>query len=201
MVCIQPGIPGVEFAAGSHVCSLYSGGRERIEVLRLFLLEGLSRGDRCLVGLGQQHAATVLGSLDLQAHSGRCMRSGQLELLPEGPEGESATSIPHWEVLLGALASNQYPFTRVGVEPTRSESHRGSRDGSVDLLRYESTVSALTATRSVGFLCMYDIETADGGQIIQLMKAHRHVLVGGVIVANPYSPGGEGAIMTPSCAM
>jgi hypothetical protein len=200
MVCVQPSIPGVEFTAGSHVCSLYSGGHGRNEVLRPFLLEGLLRGERCLVGLGERDAATMLGSLKLQVHSGHCVRSGQLEGLPEGPE-DSATSVPHWEALLGALAGNRYPFTRVGVEPTWWESHRGSGSGSVDLLQYESTVSELTATRPVGFLCMYDIDSTDGGEAIQLTKTHVHVLLGSAIVENPYSSGGCGTITTPSCAM
>jgi hypothetical protein len=190
MALVLPGIPGVEITAGSHVCALLSGSQERAGVLRPFLREGLSRGDKCVVGIDQQDAVEIVSSLGPEVDGETCVESGQLEVLAErSPELEPVTQsiaelIAFWEArILGEQDTDRYPFTRLGLEPSWRDAQL---DSSVDLWAFESALSALTADKSVGFLCMYDMEAADGGLVIQLMKSHRHLLLGGIVVDNPY---------------
>ncbi|WP_214364630.1 MEDS domain-containing protein [Pseudonocardia sp. H11422] len=189
MVPVLPGIPGVEIKSGDHICALYTDSSERDGAMMPFLREGLSRGDRCMVGLDDRDAAGIVGSLGPDVDGEACIASGQLEVLGAAdrdflPDTLSFDRlIAFWEGIITDAIPGSYEFTRIASESAWWNSHLG---GFTDLLCYEAALTAFVARQAVAFLCMYDLEARNGGLIIQLVRTHPRFLMSGMLFDNPY---------------
>ncbi|NMH95698.1 hypothetical protein HF519_30050, partial [Pseudonocardia bannensis] len=56
-----------DIAVGDHVCAMYSGPAERNAILRPFLDTGLGAGHKCLIGLQEPDAPSVIRTLGMHA--------------------------------------------------------------------------------------------------------------------------------------
>jgi MEDS: MEthanogen/methylotroph, DcmR Sensory domain len=187
---VELGIPGVQLAPGDHVCAFYRGLSERDEVLIPFLREGLRAGDKCICVVDATEPDTVLASLTGEIDLRSPLGSHQIDVLSSRQtylrDGGfcTQTMLEFWEQSVGgALRDPGFSFARAVGEMTWA-----LRDmpGVAELVGYESELNRFLPQYPQVILCLYDLERFNGGMVVDIMKTHPKVLVGGAVVENPY---------------
>jgi len=187
---VELGIPGVQLAPGDHVCAFYRGLSERDEVLIPYLREGLRAGDKCICVVDATEPDTVLASLTGEIDLRSPLGSHQIDVLSSRQtylrDGAfcTQTMLEFWDQSVGgALRDPGFSFARAVGEMTWA-----LRDmpGVAELVGYESELNRFLPQYPQVILCLYDLERFNGGMLVDIMKTHPKVLVGGAVVENPY---------------
>jgi hypothetical protein len=187
---VELGIPGVQLAPGDHVCAFYRGLSERDEVLIPYLREGLRAGDKCICVVDATEPDAVLASLTGDIDLRSPLGSHQIDVLSSRQtylrDGAfcTQTMLEFWdESVGGALRDPGFSFARAVGEMTWA-----LRDmpGVAELVGYESELNRFLPQYPQVILCLYDLERFNGGLVVDIMKTHPKVLVGGAVVENPY---------------
>ena len=92
--------------------------------------------------------------------------------------------IDFWDQSVGAaLRDPRFTFARAVGEMTWA-----LRDipGAAELVSYESELNRFLPQYPQVILCLYDLERFSGEMVVDIMKTHPKVLVGGAVVENPY---------------
>ena len=130
--------------------------------------------------------ATLTGDTDLRTPLG----SHQIEVLSSrqtymrGGAFCKRTMIDFWDQSVGAaLRDPRFTFARAVGEMTWA-----LRDipGAAELVSYESELNRFLPQYPQVILCLYDLERFSGEMVVDIMKTHPKVLVGGAVVENPY---------------
>jgi hypothetical protein len=180
------GLTGVDFQAGDHVCCFYRGAVERDEVLLPYLQAGLEAGDKCTCVVDGAEPDVVVASLDraiaVRSHQLDVKRSSDTYLL----DGHFSTKrmIDFWDTAVAeALGDGDFRFARSVGEMTWS-----LRDlpGVEELAGYESELNRFMPRYPQVILCLYDVEQFGGRIVIDMLKTHPRVLLGGMVLENPF---------------
>lgn len=187
---VELGIPGLQLAPGDHVCAFYRGLSERDDVLIPYLREGLRAGDKCICVVDATEPDAVLANLTGDDDLRPPLASHQLEVLSSRQtylrDGafSTRTMIDFWDRSVGtALRDPGFTFARAVGEMTWA-----LRDlpGVAELVTYESELNRFLPQYPQVILCLYDLERFSGELVVDILKTHPKVLVGGAVVENPY---------------
>ncbi|HEY2702735.1 MAG TPA: MEDS domain-containing protein [Candidatus Dormibacteraeota bacterium] len=184
------GIPGLNLAPGDHVCALYMGAAERDAILFPFLQAGLRSGHTCICMIDDRTEVVRAGLCD-GADVDACIASGQLEIhtSPAAHQGVVAgrftpeDMIHFLEDWVGRAMHGDVQFARVVGEMTW-----GLRDltGLDELWRFESEFNRYVLRYPQWGLCLYDLERFGGGILVDVLKTHPKILLGGMVLHNPH---------------
>jgi hypothetical protein len=188
----------VDFAVGSitlnpgdHVCALYSGSAGRDEVLVRYLLEGIREGDRCMCFLEDADRRGIVEQLRSLLGERAPMTSEQVTLLDFDQTylRNGGFSQGGWfeflDQRLGATGDERgIPVTRAAGEMTWSL--RTTPGGVEALCSYEAKLNHFASRRLQIVLCLYDVQRCGGEVLIDVLRAHRKVISGNMIVDNPF---------------
>ncbi len=176
----------VGFALGDHVCGFYYGEEERDSLLLPFLREGLARGEKCIAVVDSMATDEVVTRLEAAPQSA----SGQLELYDsDGTYLRTGTfdaelMISFWEERARALnAENEYPSARLLGEMSWLERVPPARES---VVRYESWADGFVARYPQAVLCLYDLRKLGSGVLMDLLRTHPKLLLGGLVLENPH---------------
>jgi len=185
---VDLGVSGVEVRTGDHVCAFYRGA-ERDQVLIPFLQAGLRDGDKCICVVDGAQPQLLLDSLDDPLVDQRLERH-QLELLASeevylaGGEFVLARMVQFWDDnVSSALEDGAYRFVRSVGEMTWALRDMPGVD---QLVAYESDLNRFLPRYPQVILCLYDIERFSGELVLDMLKTHPKVLLGGMVLDNPY---------------
>jgi hypothetical protein len=184
------GIPGLTMAPGDHVCALYMGVAERDAILFPFLKAGLRSGDKCICMIDDDTEAVRTG-ISNGADIDACIESGQLEIhtSPATHQGIVAgrftteDMIEFLENSVGRAMSGNLRFARVAGEMTWARRDLPSLD---ELSRFESEFNRYVRRYPQWGLCLYDLERFGGGILVDVLKTHPKILLGGMVLDNPH---------------
>ena len=184
------GIPGVTARPGDHICALYRREKERDEILIPFLEAGLRDGEKCVCIIDSTPLPNVLASFGERFDVDGCIASHQLDLLPASEaylrSGRFSTDemLGYWDDSFGAiLTDGRFTFVRATGEMPWTLRDLPERE---DFFRYESELNRLIPRYPTVILCLYDLNHFGGGIVMDLLKTHPKLLIGGRIVENPY---------------
>ena len=187
------GIAGLEAEPGDHICALFSGERERDQILIPFLRAGLASGDKCICvvdgtppgdivatlgPVGQAAALTVGKQLEVIRSCDMYLRSGRFR---------ADEVIGTWKA---AIADAMYAGQFDVVRAVETWSRRDVLPDINELMLLESEMNQYLPLYPQVIVCLYDIDRFGGGALMNLVKTHPRMLVGGVVIENPY-------LMTP----
>ena len=184
------GVAGVQVRPGDHICAFYVGVEERDQVLLPYLREGLRAGDKVICVVDASEPAEVLASIGPDIDVDGCIASQQFELRPSSdaylPEGSFSTGdmLEFWNASVGAaLGEGGYTFARAVGEMTWA-----LRDapGVEELVGYESELNRFMPKYPLVILCLYDLKRFGGGIVVDMVKTHPKLLLGGMLLDNPY---------------
>lgn len=185
------GIPGLTLEPGDHICAFYRGPRERDEILVPYLREGLDAGDKCTCVVDSGPPADVIAALrDAGVDVERSVASGHLDVLPassaylRGGTFSVSRMITFWDDRVGmAVEKAGFSFARSVGEMTWA-----LRDvpGTDQLAEYESELNDFLPRHPQVILCLYDLEVFGSELILDMLKTHPKLLLGGMVLDNPH---------------
>ena len=173
-----------------HVCAFFRSKDEEYRVLLPFIMEGFEQGDR---------AFHILDTHRRQDHLQRLQEAG---VDTSGTEADGRLVIRHWEDtylqdghfdqhrqislferLLLEGKKQGYPLTRFVAA---MEWSLLDRPGVHDLIEYESRLNDLFSKQDDPVCCTYDMSKFNASVIMDAMRVHPAVIIGGVLQENPF---------------
>jgi MEDS: MEthanogen/methylotroph, DcmR Sensory domain len=173
-----------------HICAFFNGFDEQHRVLRSFMKEGFERGDKAFHIVDPELREDHLNRL---AEAGidvdQAIATGQLELrrwqdayLKDDCFDQDGM-LALLEEMLGSAAADGAPSIRFvsRVEPSLVD-----KAGEDDWLEYESRVNYAVSKYSDPVICTYDLTNFSASLVMDMLRVHPVVIVGGVLQENPF---------------
>jgi DcmR-like sensory protein len=185
----------VQCAGGSlgqhrHICAFFNDFDEQHRVLRSFIKEGFERGDKAFhivdPSLREDHLQRLAeAGIDVK----RARGTGQLEMrhwqdayLRDDRFDQDAMLALLEEVLQSAAAAG-YPLTRF---VSRVEAALVNKAGVDSWLEYETRVNYVVPKYDDPVICTYDLSKFSASIVMDMMRTHPVVIIGGVLQENPF---------------
>ncbi len=172
---------------GDHVCGFYYGPEERDAMLLPFLREGLRNGDKCvavvdstrpdelMLRIEGTQAAVASGQLELHDADETYLRTGSFD-----PD----LTIDFWESRAKQLVDeHEFDFIRLLGELSwldRTDTPRAA------IVRYESWADQFVSRYPMTILCLYDLSRMGSSVMVDLLRTHPKLLMGGLLLENPH---------------
>ena len=183
------GVTGIEAALGDHICGLYSNQLQRDQILLPFLEAGLAAGDKCICVVDGTDPQEVVAALGSHADAAKSVADKQLEVI-RAPDmymrsgGFSADEvIGSWKA---AMSDVMYDGRFDVVRAVETWSRRDVVPDMDELMTLESKMNRFLPLFPQVVVCLYDIDRFGSGIIVDLLKTHPRMLIGGMLVENPY---------------
>jgi DcmR-like sensory protein len=185
----------VQFAGGNlggqrHICAFFNGIDEEHRVLRSFIKEGLERGEKAFhvvdPELRDKH-------LKLLAEAGinvtRAIDTGQLEVRRwqdaylRGDHFDQNAMLALIEEVLQSADTAGYPLTRLVAH---MEWALLDKSGVDNLVEYETRLNYVLPKYQDPVICTYDLSKFRASQVMDIMRTHPVVIIGGILQENPF---------------
>ena len=173
-----------------HICAFFNGFDEQHRVLRSFIKEGFERGDKAFHIVDPELRADHLKRL---AQAGidveHAMATGQLELRRwqdaylRDDQFDQDGMLALLEEILGSRRPTDDALVRFvsRVEPSLVE-----KAGEDNWLEYETRVNYAVSRYSDPVICTYDLANFSASLVMDMLRVHPVVIVGGVLQENPF---------------
>jgi|GEM_PF-447613 len=175
---------------GRHIGAFFSSEEDRYRVLAPFIEEGLARGEKALHLIdppSRQSHRRQLRKAGIDVDRAEAQRQLQLvswdeAYLREGGFDQQAmlTLLPQ---LLDDGTARGFPLTR---SITHMEWAMQDRPGVGDLIEYEARLNDVLAGNHDVVICAYDLTKFPGHLIVDALRVHPAVLIGGSLRDNPF---------------
>ena len=89
-----------------------------------------------------------------------------------------------WDAYVGAVVrDDRFSFVRIAGEATWALRDPPTVD---ELMRYESELNRFAGRYPQTVLCLYDLDRFGAGILVDLLRTHPKLVVGGRVLENPY---------------
>ncbi len=188
-------LAGRTISQTNHVCAFFNSREEQNKVLMPFFKDGYDQGEKLFhvvdSRLHEQHrCACQQGGIDTDAAE----TSGQLEIhdweetyLKDAYfDGERMIRI-----IEDMLASSRARYQRVRVTGNMEWALK-TVPGVKDVIEYETKLNYVLPKYPDTFVCVYDLNRHSGSVVMDILRTHPMVIIGGVLQENPlYVPPDE----------
>src|SRR5207244_5958760 len=187
----------VRFAGGTlgrhrHICAFFNSIDEEHRVLRSFIKDGFDRGEKAFhivdPDLRDEHLKR-LADIDIDVE--RAMGSGQLEVrlwqdcqFRGGRFDQDAMLALIEEVLQSGPAAG-YPLVRFLGHMEWALLDKPSLDH-LSFIEFETRVNYMLAKYDDPVICAYDLSKFSAKLIVDIIRTHPVVIIGGVLQENPF---------------
>ena len=187
---------GSQLGEVRHVCAFFNSDDEKYRVLLPFIKDGFECGDKAVhvVNPDQRHdhlerlatvgiditAAEESGQLELRTNVETYLRDGRFD------PGRMLEVFEH-------LVTDN---VKVGFRLSRIVCHMDwagdGRSHVEDLVEFESRVNDVWSRHDDAVICVYDLAKFGGGTVVDIMRTHPMIIIGGILQQNPFFvPPGE----------
>ena len=173
-----------------HICAFFNSDDEEYRVLLPFIKEGFECGHKAVhvVNPGQQHdhlqrlaaagidvAAThPSGQFELRTNTETYLRDGRFD---------QERMIAAFEQLASGNAKGGFPLSRIYCRMDWSIKDRSYVD---DVIEFESRVNDVWRRHDDAVVCTYHLAQFGGDAVIDIMRTHPMVIIGGILQQNPF---------------
>jgi hypothetical protein len=186
---VELGIHDLKVSLGDHVCGLYAGTRQRDELVIPFLEAGLRRGDKCICVIDGVEPTEIVDALGPDIDGAQRAAGKQLDVMRASDvylrSGSFSPSeiVSSWKAAISdAMYDGRFDMVRAVetwslldvVPPLR------------ELLALEAEMNRYLSLYPQVIVCLYDLERFGGGVVVDLLKTHPRILLGGMVLENPY---------------
>jgi len=186
------GVTALAPGRGDHVCGFYYGEQERDAILLPFLRNGLLAGDKCVAVVDSTRPADLLERIGADADR---IASGQVEFYDSAQtylrtgSFDPELMIAFWEERARANGEQgRFDFARVVGEMSWLERVAPSPEL---VVRYETWADDFAGRYAHAVLCLYDLRRLGSGILLDLLRTHPKLLLGGLVLENPHHISGE----------
>jgi hypothetical protein len=173
-----------------HICAFFHSVDEQHRVLRSFVKDGFERGDKAVhlvnPDLWEDHLRWLAeAGIDV----GQAQGTGQLDLRRwqeaqlRGDRFDQDAMLALLEEIFQSGAAAGYPLTRLIGQMEWALADKPSVD---DLLEFETRVNYLMAKYDDPAICTYDLSKFNASVVMDIMRTHPAVIIGGVLQENPF---------------
>ena len=173
-----------------HVCAFFNSEDEEYRVLLPFIKDGFQCGHKAIhvvnSGRRQEHLQR-LAKAGIDAAPAE--QSGQLEVLVNTdvylPDGrfDQDRMIAAFEQLASGNSEGQYPLSRICCRMDWAVEDRSQID---DVIEFESRVNDVWRHHEDAVICTYHLGQFSGDAVIDIMRTHPMVIIGGILQRNPF---------------
>ena len=173
-----------------HVCAFFHSEEEEYRVLLPFVKEGLARGEKAFhivdPKLRDEHLDRLSsGGVDVASVE----KNGQFELhhwhevyLRDG-RFDRDRMLACMQDVLEQSQRDGFPLARV---MGHAEWASGDWPGVDDFLEYECRLNDIIPKHKDAVICLYNLTKCGGNLIIDVMRTHPMILLGGIVQENPF---------------
>jgi hypothetical protein len=183
-------LAGFQLDETRHVCAFFYNDDEEYRVLLPFIKEGFECGHKAIhvVNPHQQrdHLQRLSAAgIDLAA----AQQSGQLEVRPntevylrDGRFNQDRM-LSVFEQLASANAKGNFPLSRICCRMDWAADDQSHVD---DVIEFEGRVNDVWRRHDDVVICTYHFRQFGGDAVIDIMRTHPMVIVGGILHENPF---------------
>jgi hypothetical protein len=173
-----------------HACAFFHTKEEEYRVLLPFIMEGFERGDRNFHIVQPERRAAHLERLrqagvDIEA----AQAQGQLEVLTWDDtylkDGRFDQDLMI-DTLLKMIAPGNTPPGKISRNFANMEWALADRPGAHDLVEYETRLNRALPEQHDPVVCTYDLSQFDASVVIDILRTHPMVIIGGILQENPF---------------
>jgi hypothetical protein len=174
-----------------HVCAFFGNEDEEYRALLPFIREGLSCGDKAVHVINPEarrnHLQRLAGAgIDSTAHE----QSGQLQIrinsevyLRDGRFDQERMLGAFEEMAASARNAEGFPMSRIVC---RMDWASGDQSRIQDVIEFESRVNDVWRRYDDAVICTYHLGQFSGDAVIDIMRTHPMVMIGGQLQQNPF---------------
>lgn len=184
-------LAGSQLGAVRHVCAFFANEDEEYRVLLPFIREGLSSGDKAVQVINPDGRANHLqrlaeAGIDSAAHE----HSGQLQIrsntevyLKSGHFDQDRMLAAFEEMAESARSADGFPMSRIVC---RMDWASGDPSRVDNVIEFESRVNEVWSRYDDAVVCTYHLSQFRGDAIMDIMRTHPLVIIGGHLQQNPF---------------
>jgi hypothetical protein len=181
---------GSQLDSSRHVCAFFNSNEEGYRVLLPFIKDGFTCGDKAVhvVGPDQRRdhmqrltaagidtsAAQISGQLEVLTNTEAYLRDGRFD---------QDRMLEAFEQLASGNAKGGFPLSRIvchmewaAEDPVHVE----------NLIEFESRVNDVWRRHDDAVICVYDLAKFGGDTVVDVMRTHPMIIVGGILYQNPF---------------
>jgi hypothetical protein len=172
-----------------HVCAFFNSDEEEYRVLLPFIKDGFLCGDKAVhvVNPGQ-HPDHLLRLAGAGIDTAAARKSGQFELLTNSEayirDGrfDQDRMLEVFEKLASGNAKGGFPLSRICCRMD------WVAEGPYvdDVIEFESRVNEVWSRHDDAVICTYHLSQFGGNTVIDIMRTHPVVIIGGILQQNPF---------------
>jgi hypothetical protein len=183
-------LAGNQLGEVRHVCAFFNSDDEEYRVLLPFIKDGFECGDKAVhVVNPDQHQEHLQRLAAVGIDPSEAQQSGQFELrtntetyLRDG-RFDQDRMLATFEQLASGNAKGGFPLSRIVCRmdwAAEGESHVK------DLVEFESRVNDVWRRHDDAVICTYHLGKFGGDTVIDIMRTHPMVIIGGILQQNPF---------------
>ncbi|PZM15806.1 MEDS domain-containing protein [Rhizobium tubonense] len=183
-------LAGHRLGRNRHVCAFCNSAEEGYRVLMPFIKEGFECGDKALHIINPANSAdhmSRLGAAGIDTEA--AMHSGQLELRENTefyqPDGhfDQDRMFETFKSVADAETTGGFPLSRIVCHMDWAASDTVNI---VDVIEFEARVNDVWQSHDDAVICVYDLAKFGGDAIVDIMRTHPMIIVGGLLQENPF---------------
>jgi len=181
---------GSQLAETRHVCAFFNSDDEEYRVLLPFIKDGFECGHKAVHVVNpdqrSEHLQRLIAAgIDPEA----AKRTGQLELrtnietyLREG-QFDQDRMLHAFEQIASGNTPGEFPLSRIVCRMDWAAEGHSYID---DLIEFESRVNHVWERHDDAVICTYHLGKFGGDTVIDIMRTHPMIVVGGTLQRNPF---------------
>ena len=173
-----------------HVCAFFHSKEEEYKVLMPFIKDGLEAGDRAVHIVDPEHRPEHLRRLESEGVDvRRSIESGQLEVRRWEDAYLQDGHFDQWrmiETIKSALAPREGSSGKLTRLVANMEWALEDMPGVHDIVEYETRLNHVLPQYHDPVVCTYDLSRFDASIVMDIMRTHPMVIIGGTLQENPF---------------
>lgn len=184
---------GVALEANAHVCAFFHDEEEAYRTLLPFIRDGLNTGERAVHTLNPARIGEHLAYLQKAGLDTRSLiAAGDRQIQDwdethlKGCRFNPTETLGIFEAMIATAQSCGYPMVRF---VTQMEWALEAGISGELLLEYEARANQVRNTPggyAAPVICVYDLRRFSGRLIVEVMRTHPYVVIGGLLQRNPF---------------
>lgn len=184
-------LAGAKLERHHHICTFFHSQDEEYEVLMPFIKDGLERGDKAFHivdpqlqrGHRQRLEAADIDTAKLESTKQLEIRPWEHAYLRSNGRFDQDDMLALIEEVLRAGQTDGFPMTRLIAH---MEWALQDRPGVKDIIEYETRPNYILPNYPDHVICVYDLAKFSAATVIDILRTHPMVIIGGVLQANPF---------------
>jgi hypothetical protein len=183
-------LAGSQLGEIRHVCAFFNDDEEEYRVLLPFIRDGFGCGDKAVHVINPNQRRDHLQRLaEVGIDPVATQQSGQLEVrinteayLQDG-RFDQDLMLAAFEQMASGNSTGGFPLSRICCRMDWATEGRSYID---DLVEFESRVNDVWRSHDDAVICTYQLGKFGGDTVIDIMRTHPMIIIGGLLHRNPF---------------